>query len=171
MPVHGSSRGPEEGDDGQDPAVVVAVRCQAELVEDRGGVTFHALRAEIQAGGDAGVGTPFGHQSQHGPSRSLSIGTRRAGCSAIGPGAACDRVRGDGVATAWPAVGAVVQRSRELRCITAARRGYGGGRRGRASRDQGLFIAGCLWSGDPVQHGERGDAGLRTIRRPPPAPP
>ena len=31
-PAGGSRRSPEEGDDGQDPAVVVAVRRQAELV-------------------------------------------------------------------------------------------------------------------------------------------
>jgi hypothetical protein len=32
----GSGRSPQEGDNGQHPAVVVAVRRQAELVEDRG---------------------------------------------------------------------------------------------------------------------------------------
>ena len=54
-PHQGSSRGPEESDDGQDPPVVVAVRRQAELVEDRGDVALDAFGAEVQASGDTGV--------------------------------------------------------------------------------------------------------------------
>lgn len=60
--VEGSQ--PEVAKDREDPAVVLGDRLQVQLAEDRGDVLLDRALRKDEGGGDAGVGTAFGHRGQ-----------------------------------------------------------------------------------------------------------
>src|SRR5215470_814313 len=83
--------GVKVGDDSFDPAVFVGVGVEGELGEDGVDVGFHGTYAQVQPGGDTGVGQPFGHQRQH---SAFPFGQDRQ--RVLGAGGAADKLRDDG---------------------------------------------------------------------------